>query len=134
MAMGIPFIIMCTPKSIIIPDLSKQCINFDTADVYSILLTYVDDFRNDRYASTPMNFGVEVPGEGTWTIDVTGRKIEDSYEVIVTEGKPSNPTFIYKIEYNTLLAINAGFINALTAQGKAFSGDYTPMSIINMDR
>ncbi|MEM9857430.1 MAG: cupin domain-containing protein [Bacteroidota bacterium] len=97
-----------------------------------IIKAYVDDFRKDRFASEPMYFGIEVSNVGTWTIDVTGVK-KDEWEVKLTEGKPMKPTFIYKLGLETLQAIDNGKINALTAQGKAFAGDYTPLSIEEME-
>ncbi len=104
-----------------------------SAEVDSILKSYVVDFRKDRYASKPITFGIEVPEQGQWSVDVTGNKIDDVWEVILKEGLPKKLTFIYKIELRTLKAINEGKLNALTAQGKAFSGDYTPMSISLME-
>ncbi len=98
-----------------------------------IIKSYVADYRQDRFAAEAMMFGIEVPEHGQWTVKVTGQKIEDSWEVILTEGLPTEGTFIYKIEYPTLEAIHKGELNALTAQGKAFAGDYTPMSVSMME-
>ncbi len=100
-------------------------------EVSNIISSYVDDFKKDRFASEPMYFGIEVPDIGTWTVDVTGKKY-DNWEVKISEGKPSQPTFIYKIGLETLKAIYSGKLNALTAQGKAFVGDFTPMSVEEM--
>ena len=101
--------------------------------VKDMLLSYVDDFKSDRFASEPMLFVVEIPESGTWTIDVTGNQIGEKWEVVMTEGLPETPAFIYKIELETFKGIYNGNINALTAQGKAFAGDYTPMSIKFME-
>ena len=101
--------------------------------VETIIQSYVEDFRNDRFASEPMSFGIEIPEKGNWSIEVTGKKEGEQWEVIMKEGMPSSPTFIYVIEYEALLGIHEGKINALTAQGKAFAGDYTPMSIKQME-
>ncbi len=97
-----------------------------------IIQSYVDDYKKDRYATEAMRFGVEVPKHGKWTVNVTGKKVGNRWEVLLKEGLPQKPTFVYKIEYPTLVAIHEGKINALTAQGKAFAGDYTPMSIYQM--
>lgn len=102
-------------------------------DVLSIIETYVKDFKKDRFANNPMTFGVEVPDFGSWTVVVTGTAIDQGWEVNLKSGLPSEPTFVYKIEPETLKAIHEGKINALTAQGKAFAGDYTPMSISMME-
>ncbi|MDC8004688.1 cupin domain-containing protein [Aureisphaera galaxeae] len=98
-----------------------------------IILSYVEDYRNDRFAAEPILFGIEVPDQGKWTVQVTGKKKGDTWEVLLTDGLPQKPTFVYNIEFETLQAIDQGIINALTAQGKAFAGDYTPMSVQNMD-
>ena len=100
-----------------------------TADIIN---SYVTDYKKDRYAKEAMRFGIEVPNKGTWTVNVTGKKSGKDWEVLLSKGLPKTPTFVYKIEYPTLVAIHQGKINALTAQGKAFSGDYTPMSVYNM--
>ena len=98
-----------------------------------IIESYVQDFRNDRYAATPMTFGIEVPEHGQWTVNVTGQKNDKGWEVLLSEGLPANPTFTYGIEFGTLEAIDNGILNALTAQGKAFAGDYTPMNVNMME-
>jgi len=98
-----------------------------------IIESYVSDYRNDRFASDTMLFGIEIPEHGKWTVNVTGNKTKDGREVLLQEGLPKTPTFVYKIEYRTLIGIYEGNLNALTAQGKAFSGDYTPMSVDEME-
>ncbi len=102
-------------------------------EVSEIIRSYVEDYRMDRFASQPMSFGIEIEGMGTWSVDVTGKQIDETWEVILKKGQPAKPTFIYNIETETLKAIHEGKINALTAQGKAFTGDYTPMSIKMME-
>lgn len=101
--------------------------------VDAIILSYVKDYQQDRFASEPMKFGIEVPEHGFWSVEVTGNKHEKGYEIILEEGMPKTPTFYYSIEHETLQAIDQGKINALTAQGKAFAGDYTPMSVQMME-
>jgi hypothetical protein len=111
--------------------ISSQTDNSPSAE--DIIMSYVDDYKNDRFAADPMFFGIEIPEHGSWTINVTGNKSENGYEVLVEEGLPESTTFIYSIEYETLKGINEGALNALTAQGKAFAGDYTPMSVREME-
>jgi mannose-6-phosphate isomerase-like protein (cupin superfamily) len=98
-----------------------------------VIRSFVQDFQQDRFASEARIVGVEVPGHGSWTVSVTGKKANDVWEVFIQKGLPKIPTYVYQIEYPTLLAIYEGKINALTAQGKAFSGDYTPMSVREME-
>ena len=99
----------------------------------AIIESYVEDFRSDRFAAEPMLFGIEVPEQGEWHVQVTGEKVGDAWGVELNEGVAPKPTFVYKIETETLDAIDRGEMNALTAQGKAFAGDYTPMSIAQME-
>lgn len=105
----------------------------DEPEASAIIKAYVTDYREDRFAADAILFGVEVPDHGQWTVHVTGQETGSGWEVLLSEGLPDIPTFIYNIEFETLKAIHEGKINALTAQGKAFTGDYTPMSINHMD-
>ena len=113
--------------------MSLAHISFAQKTVSEIIESYVSDYKTDRYASESMNFGIEVPGQGQWNVSVTGNKTEGGWEVLLSEGLPEDPSFVYNIEVETLQAIDSGKINALTAQGKAFVGDYTPMSVKMMD-
>lgn len=101
--------------------------------VEQIIESYVTDFRSDRFAAEPILFGIKVPDAGEWHVSVTGEQSEDGWDVELSEGPAPTPTFCYRIEPDTLNAIDRGELNALTAQGKAFAGDYTPMSIVHMD-
>jgi len=105
----------------------------DKKETEQIITSYVEDFRSDRFAADPMYFGIDVLNVGKWTVQATGKKTEAGWEVTLEEGMPKTPTFYYEVEFETLKAIYAGEINALTAQGKAFSGDYTPMDAENME-
>jgi mannose-6-phosphate isomerase-like protein (cupin superfamily) len=99
-----------------------------------MISSYVNDFKNDSYANEKRIVGVEIPEcNGQWTITVTGAKQNDTWEVTLAEGLPTIPTYVYRIEFSTLEAIFKGEINALTAQGKAFSSDYTPMSVYEIN-
>ena len=74
----------------------------------------------------------EVNGE--WTIEVTGREIgEKQWEVLLKEGLPDIPTYAYRAEVAVLKAIYTGELNALTAQAKAFSSDYAPLQVIEVN-
>lgn len=99
----------------------------------TIINSYVEDYRQDRYASEKIVFGISVPDHGDWNVSVSGIETEEGWVVELKEGLPAEPTFIYSIEFETLQAIDEGKLNALTAQGKAFVGDYTPMSITMME-
>ncbi|MEM7657074.1 MAG: cupin domain-containing protein [Bacteroidota bacterium] len=99
----------------------------------AIIQSYVADFRQDRFAADPMLFGVRVPDHGAWTVEVSGKQIDESWEVKLSDGLPKQATFVYEIEWETLQAIDQGKLNPLTAQGKAFVGDYTPMRVDLME-
>ncbi len=100
-------------------------------EVHEIITSYVNDYKNDRHASKKRIIGIEVPeADVAWTVTVTGKRLHSkNWEVNLNEGLPKIPTYVYRIELKTLRAIYDGKINALTAQGKAFGSDYTPMSV-----
>lgn len=101
-----------------------------------ILKSYVEDFRDDPAAGTERTFGVRVSGGtgGDWTVDVTGEKGDDGrWGVALRRGRPAAPTFFYRVNADTLNAMDAGRLNALTAQGKAWSDDVAPMEVEYMD-
>ncbi|MEL6105826.1 MAG: cupin domain-containing protein [Planctomycetota bacterium] len=104
----------------------------DSGGAERILQMFVEDFRADRFAAMPRTFGINVPGHGQWTVDVAGKKTGDQWGVSLRKGLPSEATFVYRVEFETLRAIDAGKMNAMTAQGKAFKDDYTPMSVTHM--
>lgn len=127
-------LLFCIPSRSETPISDTPCkVSLTTHDyertAVEIFESYVADFRHDRYASEPVLFGIEIPEHGAWRVQVTGDSTETGWEVILQDGLPDHPTFTYRIEWETLQGIDQGIINALTAQGKAFSGDYTPMSI-----
>ena len=94
-----------------------------------MIKSYVKDYKNDRFASEKRIVGIEIPEGGEWSITITGKKVNDSWEVFMNKGLPKIPAYVYRVELETLKAIYKGKINALTAQGKAFASDYTPMSV-----
>lgn len=98
-----------------------------------IIESYVKDFRSDRFAAEPMLFGIKVPEAGEWHVRVTGERSDDGWKVELGKGPAPTPAFCYKVDADTLRAIDQEELNALTAQGKAFEGEYTPMSIIQME-
>lgn len=119
------------PSLVFALSLSPQ--NPTPESVEQIIQSYVEDFRSDRFAAEPAEFGIRVPDTGEWHVQVAGKKSGDRWQVKLKQGPSPNPTFCYKVDARTLMAIDAGQMNALTAQGKAFIGDYTPMSIVQME-
>jgi hypothetical protein len=98
-----------------------------------IIESYVQDFRSDHFAAEPMLFGIKVPEKGEWHVRVTGEKSDDGWGVELAEGPAPSPTFVYRIEEETLRMLDRGDLNPITAQGKAFSTDYAPMDVIDME-
>ncbi len=124
-----------TSVSDVAPEITKEIKTTSKKEAESIIKAYVNDYKNDRHASEKRIVGIEVPeANGKWTIESTGKKkSEKQWEVKIKEGLPNIPTYVYRIELETLKAIGEGKINALTAQGKAFGSDYTPMSVLEIN-
>ncbi len=98
-------------------------------EVEEIINSYVEDYKTDRHATEKRVVGITVPEvNGEWTITVTGKEIGNKkWEVVLTEGLPNLPTYVYRAEVSALRAIYNGELNAMTAQMKAFSTDYAPL-------
>ncbi|MEM8998658.1 MAG: cupin domain-containing protein [Bacteroidota bacterium] len=100
-------------------------------EMESIIASYVEDYKTDRHAKEKRIVGIRVPEVGgEWTVVVTGKEIGNKrWEVRLTEGLPKTPTYVYQAEVSALKAIYNGEMNALTAQAKAFSTDYAPLDV-----
>lgn len=100
-------------------------------EIEKIIISYVEDYKNDRHATEKRIVGIKVPEvNGEWTINITGKEIsKKKWEVKLEEGLPKVPAFVYRAEVKALKAINNGEMNALTAQAKAFSSDYAPLDV-----
>ena len=67
-----------------------------------ILLSFVNDFKEDSYAEDKRIVGVEIPELSLeWTITATGKKQNDKWEVNFEKGLPNIPTYVYRIEFET---------------------------------
>lgn len=104
-------------------------------EIETILQSFVDDYQSDRHAANARIVGVEVPEvNGTWTITITGKEVAaKQWEVLLSDGLPTAPTYVYRAEAGILKAIHAGQVNAMTAQVKAFSSDYAPLDTYEME-
>ncbi|QNL20432.1 cupin domain-containing protein [Hyphobacterium sp. CCMP332] len=94
-----------------------------------IIKSFVKDYQEDRFAKEARVIGIEIPNAGQWTVNIKGLRENGKWLVNLKEGLPDTPCYAYSIEFETLNAIYENKINALTAQGKAFASDYTPMSV-----
>jgi mannose-6-phosphate isomerase-like protein (cupin superfamily) len=97
----------------------------DTAD---ILDRFATDYLDDMTFSRDVSFGVEVDGD-MWSVEL----VQGAGTYSITHTTPAEPTFYYTVETETLGQIDRGEMTALTAMGKAFSTDVTPMDIEMMD-
>jgi len=114
---------------------SAEISDINRNEIEEIIRSFVDDYRSDRHATEPRIIGIDVPKvNGKWTVSISGKEIESKkWEVIMSEGLPKNPTYVYRAEAGILKAIYEGKINALTAQAKAFSTDYAPLDVYEME-
>lgn len=97
-----------------------------------ILESYVEDFRLDPAAADARKFGIRISGKdaGEWHVVVGGSKDSGGkWKVELRNGQSNEPTFVYAVDSFTLAEIDAGRINGLTVQGKAYSSDITPMAV-----
>lgn len=117
------------------PDTKNENITEQKKEVKKIIMSYVEDYKTDRHATEKRIIGIKVPEvNGEWTISITGKEIEDKkWEVKLNEGLPDIPTYMYRAEVNALKAIYNGDMNALTAQAKAFSTDYAPLDVLEIN-
>ena len=108
------------------PNESKEVLR---KEMKEIIGSFVEDYKTDRHAREKRIVGIRVPEvNGEWTISVTGKEIANKkWEVVMTEGLPNIPTYVFRAEVSALRAIYNGEINAMTAQMKAFSTDYAPL-------
>lgn len=100
-----------------------------------ILKSYVEDFRSDPAAGAPSVFGISVRGasDPDWHVVVSGKKDNSGkFEVVLRQGLPKEPAFVYTTDLATLQKIDRGEMNALTAMGKARMSDQAPMDITFM--
>jgi len=101
--------------------------------VEEMLSGFVDDFRNDPTAGKPVTFGVRVDGE-EWTVEVVGRPAEaKEAEVELRRGFPDEPTFFFFTDAATLGRIYRGELASLTAMGKAYASDPSPLDVDGME-
>ncbi len=95
-----------------------------------ILQSFVEDFREDPFASEPITFGVRVRGEGggDWLIIVEGKSEEDKKAAAkLKKGFPSERIGYYNMDIETLRKIDRNELSVLTGMGKARSSDIAPV-------
>lgn len=95
-----------------------------------ILQSFVEDFRNDQFASEPITFGVRVRGEGggDWHIVVAGKSEEEKKAVVtLIKGFPGQPIGYYNMDIETLKKLDRNELSVLTGMGKARSSDIAPV-------
>jgi len=100
--------------------------------IKTILDRFATDYKNDPMFTSNHSFGVEVDKE-MWHIEAIAATEKSPTEITVTKGFPTKPTFYFVTNIRTLIQLDKGEINALTAGAKAFSTDYAPLDIEAMD-
>ncbi|HEX8171343.1 MAG TPA: cupin domain-containing protein [Thermoanaerobaculia bacterium] len=90
--------------------------------VREILQSYVDDYRRDPQAATPITFSIRIKDDSTWHVVVAGKN-----DVTLHEGLPATPLLGFVLDRATLERLDRGQLNALTAMGKARDSDAAPM-------
>lgn len=101
-------------------------------NVQGILRSYVEDFRSDPFAQTPVTFGVRIRGEGggDWTVECRGTPPgKTKADVSIHRGFPKRGIVYFVMDVETLLQIDRGEISELTASGKARASDVAPVDV-----
>ncbi|MBD3179391.1 MAG: cupin domain-containing protein [Candidatus Latescibacteria bacterium] len=94
-----------------------------------ILGRYVEDFREDPASKgLKISFGVEIEGQGNWTV-----RIADSSGISLNKGMPTEPTFMYITDMKTLRRMDRDELAVITAMGRARSSDPAPMDFSLME-
>lgn len=94
-----------------------------------ILERFAADYLEDPTFTRDWTFGVLVEGEEWWTVAFD--HAAGTYSV--SPGEPSEPTFYYTSDRESLGKVDRGEMAALTGMAKAFSTDVTPMDIDLME-
>lgn len=95
--------------------------------VEAILRRYVADYAIDPSLREDITFGVYV-GPEHWHVMARARRDSQPADVRLIRGEPPQPTFYFTLDYPTLVRIDRGEINALTAMVRGLSSDRAPMS------
>ena len=96
-----------------------------------ILKSFVDDYSKDVALTKDAVFGIQVDST-FWHVKAIARTESNAASVVLFEGKPKTPTYYFKTDPETLVKIDKGELNALTASAKAFSKDITPFDVETM--
>ncbi len=83
---------------------------------------FARDYAADPSLTTPVNFGISVDGQ-MWSVTATPANAGKPAGVRLVKGKPAKPTFYYAMSAATLVRLDEGSLNALTAAGKARESD-----------
>ena len=101
-------------------------------EIETILHAYANDYAQDPMLNQAVSFGVKV-GELFWHIQAKPKTDTSMPVVNVLEGKPKQPTFYFKTDFETLQKIDQGKLNALTGAAKAFQSDFAPFDVDIME-
>jgi len=104
----------------------------DRDKVTEILERYSKDYESDVTLKADVIFGVKV-GDQFWHIVAKAKTTTAEAKVTVRKGKPEQPTFYFFTDQETLIKIDNGEMNALTASAKAFETDFAPFDVDVME-
>jgi len=114
--------------SFLLPALGIYAQNAQQNDVAAILKRYAKDYESDVTFKKDVTFAVKV-GVDFWQVIAKAKTAEHSASVQVIAGKPTEPTFYFVTDFETLNKIDKGGMNALTASAKAFESDFAPFDV-----
>lgn len=96
--------------------------------IETALERFTADYGHDVSRLDDQIFGIEV--DGAWWTVTTGAA---PGEAALSVGAPETPSFYFTLDRDTLEAVDAGELHALTAMAKARSSDVSPMDVEVME-
>lgn len=87
--------------------------------------TFADDYQKDAMLTEDIGFGIKV-GDDFWHVIAKAKTTVNNATVTLFAGEPPEASFYFKTDFETLVKINNGELNALTGSAKAFDTDFAP--------
>jgi mannose-6-phosphate isomerase-like protein (cupin superfamily) len=98
----------------------QTAVPLDSVD--AILARFADDYAGDASLTQDITFGVFV-GPEHWYVVASAAEEGRAAAVTVHRGVPPEPVFYFQLGYETLVAIDRGDMNALTAMVRGLASD-----------
>jgi mannose-6-phosphate isomerase-like protein (cupin superfamily) len=90
-----------------------------------MLKTFTEDYQKDGTLTEDISFGIKV-GDDFWHVTAKAKTDTSDAKVELFKGAPAEPSFYFKTDFETLVKIYNGELNALTGSAKAFETDFAP--------